>query len=116
MFHVRYHSLADEYFCVRIVAFELNGDIWTIRTEGYGDSRVNDDFYVELVTHSEPFRREGTKDIWTCIALAWDKPRISSSTTTIEGRSSLSHMGKIVDLPPKWGILDWFIRVEGEGK
>jgi hypothetical protein len=43
-FRVQSNPSEDEYYRVRMVAFELNGDIWTVRTEERGNSRVNNDF------------------------------------------------------------------------
>ena len=50
MFRVRYNSSNDEYYRVRMAAFELNGDIWTIRTEEHGDSGINNDIFDVLKT------------------------------------------------------------------
>lgn len=68
------------------------------------DVRVNDDFMVEFISHSEPFRIEGTKEIFTAIGLAWEynDSDIVRSGAVIEG-NLLGAAG-----------LNWFIRVLGE--
>ena len=66
--------------------------------------RVDDDFIVEFISHSEPFRAEGNREIYTCIAIGWER-----------NESDEIHSGVILDgelqSTPDY---NWFIRVEGE--
>jgi hypothetical protein len=68
------------------------------------DVRVNDDFIVEFISHSEQFKIVGTKEIYTAIGLAWEynKSDIVRSGAVING-----DLLGVADL-------NWFIRVRGE--
>jgi hypothetical protein len=107
------------------------------------DVRVNDDFYVELVTHSIPsvyipgteipspggnpidFVDLGPRLAWTpmsglgrIVIILFDYPKsyIDSPLNRPETRSGYSYMGKLIDPGQKRleGI-NWLIRVDGEG-
>jgi hypothetical protein len=109
------------------------------------DIRVNDDFEVEIVTHSDPaggdsigfvsfgevppetigsaggvfvFQPAGEK-IPSVICIGFDYPQsyTSSPSNRPETRSGYSYMGKLID--PGQGRLkgiNWLIQVEGEGE
>lgn len=68
------------------------------------DVRVDDDFMIEFISHSEPFRAEGNREIYTCIALGWEK------NESDEIHSGLTQNGELYSTPD----YNWFIRVEGE--
>jgi hypothetical protein len=68
------------------------------------DVRVDDDFVVEFISHSEPFRAEGNREIYTYIALAWER------NDSDEIHSGVTQDGKFYSTPG----YNWFIRVEGE--
>jgi hypothetical protein len=68
------------------------------------DVRVDDDFIVEFISHSEPFRAEGNREIYTYIALNWER------NESDEIHSGIVHNGQILSASD----YNWFIRVEGE--
>ena len=68
------------------------------------DVRVDDDFIVEFISHSEPFRAEGNREIYTCIAVGWEK------NESDEIHSGITQNGILSSTPG----YNWFIRVEGE--
>jgi len=84
---------------------------------------VHGNFNVELVTHS------GEQDIQTIyldysddptdtgIYISCDRPQtyLSAPADVVETPSSISYMGKAVEVPPKYQGLNWYIRVIGEG-
>jgi hypothetical protein len=102
--------------------------------------RVNDDFYVELVTHSNPagYTSDGTiayggnpvefvqlstlggmpRAPLNIVAIGFDYPQsyISSPSSHPITRSGYSYMGKLID-PGQERLegINWLIRVEGEG-
>ena len=103
------------------------------------DIRVNDDFYIEIVTNSNPMRyKPGTEipspggdpigfaemgkpvpyEYNNVIVIGFDYPQsyVKSSSNRPETRSGYSYMGKLIDPGQKRleGI-QWLIRVEGEG-
>ncbi|MEJ2739108.1 MAG: hypothetical protein P8105_04670 [Dehalococcoidia bacterium] len=68
------------------------------------DVRVDDDFIVEFISHSEPFRAEGNREIYTCIAVGWER-----------NESDEIHSAAIFDGElHSTADYNWFIRVEGE--
>jgi len=70
--------------------------------------RVEDDFHVEIVTHSEDMRYEGTKEIASAVAIAYTEGDEAP-------RSNISYAGKPLQKTEKVQRLVWCIRVEGEG-
>jgi hypothetical protein len=68
------------------------------------DIRVDDEFIVEFVSHSEPPRLEGARQIYTVVALAWEQ------NESEEIRSGMIVDGNLYTSPDH----NWFIRVEGE--
>lgn len=68
------------------------------------DICINNDFIVEFISHSEPFRIEGNKEIYTAIALAWER------NESDEIKSGMTVDGSPYTTPD----YNWFIRVEGE--
>jgi hypothetical protein len=107
------------------------------------DIRVNDDFEVEVVTHSDPaggdpidflsigsippekisyiggvyvFQAGEKLPSVVCIGFDYPESYISSPSNRPETRSGYSYMGKLIDPGQKRleGI-NWLIRVEGEG-
>jgi hypothetical protein len=107
------------------------------------DVRVNDDFYVELVTHSIPsvyipdteipsaggnpidFVDLGPRLAWMpmsqlgrIVIILFDYPKsyIDSPSNRPETRSGYSYMGKLIDPGQKrFEGIQWLIRVDGEG-
>ena len=113
----------------------LGADVHEIKVP---DIRVNDDFQVELVTHSNPaggdpinfdpivpifqtppeFSDEALWNPPRVILIGFDYPQscVNSLSNCPETRSGYSYMGKLID--PGQGRLKgirWLIRVEGEG-
>jgi hypothetical protein len=116
--------------------------IW--REVNVPDIRVHDDFYVELVTHSNPavYRSDGsvahggdpigfvdfaaggpmagapTGSTLSVVVIGFDYPQscINSPSNCPESRSGYSYNGKLID-PGKKSVegIRWLIRVEGEG-
>jgi hypothetical protein len=145
-----------KYVTVRIWDKEGNNQLWSQdfpwrlfmgpaiwREIKVPEVRVNDDFYVELVTHSNPagYRSDGTiayggdpidfvqlsisgmlpgviKRPLSVVVIGFDYPQsyIDSPSNRPETRSGYSFMGKLIDPGQKRleGI-QWLIRVEGEG-
>jgi hypothetical protein len=66
--------------------------------------RVDDDFIVEFISHSEPFRAEGNREIFTCIAIAWER------NESDEIHSGVAQDGQLYSASE----YNWFFRVEGE--
>jgi hypothetical protein len=98
------------------------------------DIRVNDDFQVELVTHSDPAGGDPIDfdellqlavppnlvigKVPSLIIIGFDYPKscVNPPVNCPETRSGYSYMGKLID--PGQGRLkgiNWLIRVEGEG-
>jgi hypothetical protein len=85
--------------------------------------RVNGDFNVEIVTHSDE------QDIVGGIPLDysdsptdrgvyvfWNRPQTYlSSPTTVATSSAISHMGKPVEVPSTYQGLNWHVRAVGDG-
>ncbi len=144
--------LDKNHFTVRIWDKEGNNLLWSqdfpwrVFWAPYGwrdiavpDIRVNDDFLVEVVTHSIPMKFiPGTEipspggdpiDIATMgrpvpyefnnvilIGFEYPQPYSSSPSYHAETRSGYSYMGKLID--PGQGRLEginWLIRIDGEG-
>jgi hypothetical protein len=83
---------------------------------------VDDDFYVEIVTHSPQFQGEMVAWPWgsevrPAIFVAYDRPNpyITSGVPSTETRSGISNMGQPVEVPVKYQGLNWLIRVDGDG-
>jgi hypothetical protein len=87
------------------------------------NKRVNGDFNVEIVTHSDE------QDIVGGIPLDysdsptdrgvyvfWNRPQTYlSSPTTVATSSAISHMGKPVEVPSTYQGLNWHVRAVGDG-
>ena len=82
---------------------------------------VNDDFYVEMVTHSNQLQGELVAWPWgpevrPAIFVGYDRPNpyVSSGVSSTETRSGISNMGQPVEVPVKYQGLNWLIRVDGD--
>jgi hypothetical protein len=80
--------------------------------------RLNDDFHVELVTHSEQLQMIANEEVANYISINWDRPVLQNGqpVSVLETRSGWSQMGSLVKAPQ--GIseaINWFIRAEGAG-
>jgi len=144
--------LDKNHFTVRIWDKEGNKQLWSqdfpwrLFWGFYGwkeievpDIRVNDDFYVEIVTHSNPMRyKPGTEipspggdaigfaemgkpvpyEYNNVIVIGFDYPQsyVNSPSNRPETRSGYSYLGKLID-PGQDRLkgIRWLIRVEGEG-
>ena len=146
-------SELDNFVTVRIWDKEGNNQLWSQdfpwrlfmgpaiwREIEVPEVRVNDDFYVEVVTHSNPagYGSDGTiayggdpinfvqlstfggmpRVPLSVVAIGFDYPQsyIDSPANRPETRSGYSYMGKLIDPGQKRleGI-QWLIRVDGEG-
>ncbi len=149
---IKYTSEFDKnHVTVRIWDKEGNNQLWSqdfpwrlffgsgnLREIKVPDVRVDDDFHVELVTHSDPrggdpinlddiiriiqtlptFESEELWDPPRVVLIGFDYPQSSTNSPSNrpETRSGYSYMGKLID--PGQGRLKgirWLIRVEGEG-
>lgn len=82
------------------------------------DIKVNDDFHLEVVTHSEQLQMIANEEIANYITISWDRPMLQEGQpeSVLETRSGWSQMGSLVKAPK--GIheaINWFIRAEGVG-
>ena len=82
------------------------------------DILVNDDFHVEVVTHSEPVVIPQTNETMNIVGIFYDTPHsyVSAPDDRPETRSGHSYMGQAVKTEGRFEGTRWFIRVEGEGK
>jgi hypothetical protein len=128
----------DNVITVRIWDKEGNNQLWSQdfpwrlffgeywQEVAVPDIRVNDDFLVEIVTHSElasdsdvlKTLEEIGGDVRSVVVIGIDYPEAfaDSPLERPETRSGYSLMGKVID--PVTGMLKgirWLIRVEGEG-
>jgi hypothetical protein len=145
-------DLDKNHFTVRIWDKEGNNQLWSQDFPWrffwgfYGwkeikvpDVRVNDDFQVEVVTHSNPMRyKPGTEtpspgggqieiaemgkpvpyEYNNIIIIGFDYPQscVNSPSNCPETHSGYSYMGKLIDPGQKrLESIRWLIRVEGEG-
>jgi hypothetical protein len=84
---------------------------------------VSGDFNVEIVTHSGEQTTETIQIDYSDdpsdvgIYISWDKPQtyLAAPAEEVETRSSISYMGKAIEVQHKYRGLNWFIRVIGEG-
>lgn len=78
------------------------------------DIAVEDDFYIEIVTHSQV----PTEALTNYITIGWNKPQPQQGQTasTAETNSGVSNNGVPIQTPEStYKGLNWFIRADGEG-
>lgn len=111
---------AVKNFVVRVWNKDSSQQLWTQEFPwslfGSGESypelnvpnvRADDDFYVEIVTHSQPLLYKGGAEIRADICIGGSRP----TSASVLARSGFSLNGKLTNSAP--GV--WMIRVKGEG-
>jgi CARDB len=97
------------------------GGFW--KTIDVPNVSVDNDFYVEMVTHSNQFQGEMVAWPWgsevrPAVFVGYDRPNqyIESGESSVETRSGISLMGQPVQVPVKYEGINWLMRVWGDGR